>query len=211
MLFRGHPKVVQQSPMSAPIRSPDRSLDRVLRSTSREASGDTPKSNPRYFQEGSLKSFREGSLMRFREGSMRSFRELSRGSKIHSKHPKKRQHPPRSIPRHSRRTRASELEREPYPPPQGERHTSRGVWRLAGRKSRKHKESRPAGGKKGAGRVEKGTGEDEQAVERWPQEDRKVGAQVLGNKKLPIAKSYRELSVAGTGFEPATSGVCISF
>ena len=26
--------------------------------------------------------------MRFREGSMRSFRELSRGSKIHSKHPK---------------------------------------------------------------------------------------------------------------------------
>ena len=26
--------------------------------------------------------------MHFREGSMRSFRELSRGSKIHSKHPK---------------------------------------------------------------------------------------------------------------------------
>lgn len=133
MLFRGHPKVVQQSPMSAPIRSPDRSLDRVLRSTSREASGDTPKSNPRYFQEGSLKSFREGSLMRFREGSMRSFRELSRGSKIHSKHPKKRQHPPRSIPRHSRRTRASELEREPYPPPRASATRAEGFggWRDA--------------------------------------------------------------------------------
>ena len=63
--------------------------------------------------------------MRFREGSMRSFRELSRGSKIHSRHPKKRQPPPRSIPRRSRRTRASELEREPYTPLQGERHTSR--------------------------------------------------------------------------------------
>ena len=160
-----------------PDRSTERSIERCI--------GRHPEEQSRYFQEGSLKSFREGSLMRFREGSMRSFRELSRGSKIHSKHPKKRQPPPRSIPRRSRRTRASELEREPYTPLQGERHTSRGVWRLAGRKSRKHKESRPAGGKKGAGRVEKGTGEDEQAVERWPQEDRKVGAQVLGNKKTP--------------------------
>ena len=62
--------------------------------------------------------------MRFREGSMRSFRELSRGSKIHSKHPKKRQYPPRSIPRHCRRTSASELERGSHPL-QGERHTSR--------------------------------------------------------------------------------------
>ena len=38
-------------------------------------------------------------------------------------------------------------------------------------------------------------------------EGKKAGARVLGNKKLPIAKSYRELSVAGTGFEPATSGL----
>ena len=50
-----------------------------------------------------------------------------------------------------------------------------------------YKESHPAGGKKGR--------------------QKKVGRRERGFwriKKLPITKSYRELSVAGTGFEPAT-------
>ena len=70
----------------------------------------------------------------------------------------------------------------------------RDITRWGTKEDRGYKESHPAGGKKGwqkkVGRRERGF---------W------------GIKKLPITKSYRELSVAGTGFEPATSGVCISF
>ena len=45
--------------------------------------------------------------------------------KIYPRHPKGTVAPPRSIPKRSGRTRASELEREPYTPLQSEHHTSR--------------------------------------------------------------------------------------
>ena len=116
--------------------------------------------------------------MRFREGSMRSFRELSRGSKIHSKHPKRQWvPPPRSAPKHSGRTSASELERGPPPPVGRALHEQGQPGSKQRRKGGRYKESRPSGGgrgRKGAGRVRKGAREDEQARERGLQEDRKT-------------------------------------
>ena len=58
------------------------------------------------------------------------------------------------------------------------------------KEDRGYKESHPVGGEKG-----------------WQKKIGRRERRFWGIKKLPIAKSYRELSVAGTGFEPATSGL----
>ena len=65
--------------------------------------------------------------MRFREGSMRSFRELSRGSKIHSRHPKKEAAPPpKKAPQGAvDELGASGLKKNPTLHLQSERHTNR--------------------------------------------------------------------------------------
>ena len=56
-------------------------------------------------------------------------------------------------------------------------------------------ERRQAGGRRVSRRVTGG---------RQKEIGQRGGYGFWGIKKLPIAKSYRELSVAGTGFEPAT-------
>ena len=62
---------------------------------------------------------------------------------------------------------ASELESGPRAPPAGRAPHKQGQSGSRQRhKDGRYKESRPAGSKKVAGRVEKGTGEDEQAIER---------------------------------------------
>lgn len=111
--------------------------------------------------------------------------------KIYPRAPQRgsKQTPPRSIPKRSGRTRASELEREPYTPLQSEHHTSRDSLEtgrdIKAEDTKKAAQQAAGQAREGAGGGREGAEEDEQAVEMGLQEDRKAGVQVLGNKKTP--------------------------
>lgn len=97
---------------------------------------------------------------------MRSFREAQKSTPSAPK--RQWAYPPPEAPQGAAdELAASELESGSHTLPAGRaRHKQGQPGSRQRHKDGRYKESRPAGGKKVAGRVEKGTGEDEQATER---------------------------------------------